>query len=84
MPKKSRRSRSKYRPASRPASRATGGPVETRRPVVETSKLAPLPVSQASALRANRYEYLAPELRRIGIIGGFLFLILIALTFVLG
>jgi len=52
--------------------------------VVETSKLAPLPVSQASALRANRYEYLAPELRRIGIIGGFLFLILIALTFVLG
>jgi len=81
MPKKSRRAKAKHRAKSA---------LETQRRYSQSLK--PLPaqpqlvgkVPPEAKGPANRYQYLMPELRRIGILAGAIILILVVLSFVLG
>ncbi|MDY7018901.1 MAG: hypothetical protein SU899_02330 [Chloroflexota bacterium] len=84
MSKKSRRARAKYR---------SGGTLPKKSPIKHTqsskSTLAPIATASSveypsSSAQATQHHYVLPELRRIGIIAGALFLIIIVLTFVLG
>jgi hypothetical protein len=52
-------------------------------PVAETRAVATPVQSSITPAPANRYQYVIPELQRIGIISGALFLILIILAFIL-
>jgi hypothetical protein len=81
MPKKSRRAKAKHRAAVAKA-------VQERQPqqagalsteIQSTPRVAPK-VQDFS----NRYQYVVPEIKRIGIIAGAIVLILIILSFVLG
>ncbi len=86
MGKKSRRARTR---AKHRASRrlARGIPAERSYPLEPKSapKVAvPLAQSSSVPVQASRYQYVLPELRRIGIIASILFLVLIILAFVLG
>ncbi len=51
--------------------------------VAEAGALARKKVPEERAL-VNRYQYVMPELRRIGILGGSAILILIVLSFIFG
>lgn len=81
MPKKSRRARAKHRAAVAKA-------VQERQP----QQSRPLSTEIQSTPRAStkvqdlgsRYQYVVPEIKRIGIIAGAIVLILIILSFVLG
>jgi len=92
MPKKSRRAKAKQR--ARMAKSA-----EERHPQqsVPTPATMPTPTKPQSLTRvssriqvpkvqdlASRYQYVIPEVKRIGIIAGSIILILIILSFVLG
>ena len=86
MGKKSRR-KAKLRAAGKLAQRV---PIERTYPTkaMPAPKLEPkaAPPSAEPAVtlaQANRYQYVLPELRRIGIISGALLLVLIILTFIL-
>ena len=84
MAKKSRRTRAKQPIGSKAAIKKVERHIQpstsTPAPKVSVTSVA----SSAALAQANRYQYVLPELRRIGIIAGVLFLILIVLTFVLG
>ena len=85
MAKKSRRARAK-KPAG---NKSTIKKVEGHIQPSKSASIPKVPVSSVESLaalsaQANNYRYILPELRRIGIISGILFLILIVLTFVLG
>lgn len=84
MPKKSRRARAKYRTGSKLAKRGPGERIQTSRPTFESKASVPSVEPSFPSAQATRYQYVLPELRRIGIIAGALFLILIILTFILG
>jgi hypothetical protein len=81
MAKKSRRAKAKYR-------------AKAAKVVQESSpqRLSPLPAKVQSPTRvspkaqdfASRYQYVIPEVKRIGIIAGAIILVLIVLSFVLG
>jgi len=81
MPKKSRRAKAKHRAALAKA-------VQENQP----QQLGPLPAEIRSAPRvlpkaqdlASRYQYVMPEVKRIGIIAGSIIVILIILSFVIG
>ena len=81
MPKKSRRAKAKQR------TRAARVAQEEH-----SQQLGPLPVEVQSPTRVSpkapdltsRYQYVMPEIKRIGIIGGAIILVLIILSFVLG
>ena len=81
MPKKSRRAKAKHRAA---VARA----VQERQP----QQPGPVPAEIQSAPRvppkaqdlASRYQYVMPEVKRIGIIAGSIIVVLIILSFVLG
>jgi len=64
-----------YQP--KPIETPTAKSVAKSRPVAAQVKSAIMPVD------VNRYQYIVPELQRIGIISGVLFLILIVLAFIL-
>jgi hypothetical protein len=86
MGKKSRR-KAKLRAAARLAQGAPAQPVYQAKPMatqVAQPKAVAAPVQRAvmPALE-NRYQYVVPELQRIGIISGVLFAILIVLAIVL-
>ena len=85
MTKKSRRARANQPIGSKSAIKKVERHIQ---PSTSTSgpKVSVTSVESSAALlaQANRYQYVLPELRRIGIIAGVLFLILIVLTFVLG
>jgi hypothetical protein len=86
MPKKSRRAKAKHRAAvaravqerqsqeSRPVSAEIPSPARV-------SPRAPGPKAQDLA---SRYQYVMPEVKRIGIIAGSIIVVLIILSFVLG
>jgi hypothetical protein len=82
MSKKSRRTRAKHKVAHKP-------PKESIKNVVEQSNRDEEPkrtVSAAqpiSSTKSTSHGYVLPELKRIGIIAGFLILIIIALAFIL-
>jgi hypothetical protein len=82
MPKKSRRAKAKHRAA---VARA----VQERQP----QQPRPLPAETQSGVprvspkvqdSASRYQYVVPDVKRIGIIAGSIIVILIILSFVLG
>ncbi|HIE16994.1 MAG TPA: hypothetical protein EYP71_02225 [Dehalococcoidia bacterium] len=82
MGKKSRRRKGKHRPGGRLAKKTAVGPAPVRE-TVAPSKTVP-PESVTSAIQASQYQYVLPELRRIGIIAGVLFLIVVIIAFILG
>ena len=81
MPKKSRRAKAKHRAA---VARA----VQERQPQQSepiAAKIQPSPqVSPKVRDLASRYQYVMPEVKRIGIIAGSIIVVLIILSFVLG
>lgn len=82
MPKKSHRSKAKHRAkAARIARERSSQQVVST--VAESGALARKKVPEGQ-VSVNRYEYLIPELRRIGILGGLMILTLITLSFILG
>ena len=91
MGKKSRR-KAKLRAAARLAAQgATVQPInrvqplaaQVTKPLAEPKAIAPTIQTTVLASRANRYDYVVPELRLIGIIAGSLFVILFILAFIL-
>ena len=85
MAKKSRRAKAKHR--ARVAGKATQEIQEGR-----SQQLKPMPAKLQSPTRVSpkaqdltsRYQYVLPEVKRIGIIAGAIILVLIILSFVLG
>jgi hypothetical protein len=86
MGRKSRR-KAKLRAAARLAQGAQPQPVYQAKPmatqVAQPKAVAASVQPAVMPAQANRYQYVVPELQRIGIISGALFIILIALTFIL-
>jgi hypothetical protein len=84
MPKKSRRAKAKHRTRVAKAER------EAREE--RSQQLGPLPAGLQSPTRVpqkaqdltSSYQYVMPEIKRIGIIAGAIILVLIILSFVLG
>jgi len=83
MGKKSRR-KGKHRPSGKLARKAVVRPATSGPEAAVPLKTAPRVESVTSATQASRYQYVLPELRRIGIIAGVLFLIVVVLAFILG
>lgn len=81
MPKKSRRSKAKHRAAV--AKAVQEGQSQQPRPLSAEIQSAPRVSAKVQDL-ASRYQYVMPEVKRIGIIAGSIILILIILSFVLG
>ena len=81
MPKKSRRTKAKHR--VKPAKKIRERQPQPVRPEVATLRLQAKTSSETRSL-PPRYQYVMPELRYIGILGGSIILILIVLAFVLG
>jgi hypothetical protein len=81
MPKKSRRAKAKQRArvaqvAGEGRSKQPGPlPAEEQSPTLVSTKVPDV---------TSRYQYVMPEIKRIGIIAGAIILILIILSFVLG
>jgi hypothetical protein len=84
MAKKSRRARGKRRTGSKPLQRGPGARDQTLRATVEPKASVSSVGPSVSSAQAARYQYVLPELRRIGIIAGALFLVLIVLALILG
>jgi hypothetical protein len=82
MPKKSRRAKAKARAAGRSPKGTTSHVVKQSNQDVEPKETIPA-VQSVGPVRSSGHEYVLSELRRIGIIAGFLFLIIIILTFIL-
>ena len=81
MPKKSRRAKAKHRVAVAKAVQESQS--QQSRPLSAEIQSAPRVSPKVQDL-ANRYQYVIPEIKRIGIIAGTIILILIILSFVLG
>jgi len=84
MAKKSRRGRAKHRTGSKLHQRGSGVPVQRPKAVAECEAVVSSVESSFTSTQAVRYQHVLPELRRIGIIAGALFLLLVVLTFILG
>ncbi len=81
MPKKSRRAKAKHRARSaQKTQRKYSQPLKPVPAQVQLAGKVPPEVKDST----NRYQYLMPELRRIGILAGAIILILVVLSFVLG
>jgi hypothetical protein len=81
MAKKSRRAKAKHR--ARVAQATQEGRSQQPRPL--PAKLqSPTRVSSKAQDLTSRYQYVLPEIKRIGIIAGSIILVLIILSFVLG
>jgi len=81
MPKKSRRAKAKHRAAVARAIRESQP--QQSGPLTAEIQSAPRVPPKAQDL-AGRYQYVMPEMKRIGIIAGSIIVILIILSFVLG
>jgi len=80
MTKKSRYTKSKRRATATKAAGRPSPQARTQPPELQSSARIP-PTAQDSP---SRYEYVIPELKRIGIIAGSIMLVLIILSFILG
>ncbi|MFB0556495.1 MAG: hypothetical protein ACETVW_01375 [Dehalococcoidia bacterium] len=81
MPKKSRRARAKHR--AKLAQETQRKYSQSLKPVTAQLQLAGK-VSPEVKDPTKQYQYLMPELRRIGILAGAIILILVVLSFILG
>ena len=84
MAKKSRRARAKHQNGGRLPKGERSEHAQASKSTLESRVSLPSVESSPSSAQATRYQYVLPELRRIGIIAGTLFLVLIVLTFILG
>ena len=91
MPKKSRRSKAKKRAklaqiARERSSQQAAPAVVAPAAVAPAAAPAVLPRKKTSEAQdfAIRYQYVMPELRRIGILTGIILLILLVLSFIIG
>lgn len=82
MSKKSHRSKAKHRAKLAKVARERNSQ-QVVSTVAEAGALVRKKVPEERVL-VNRYQYVMPELRRIGILGGSVILILIVLSFILG
>jgi hypothetical protein len=82
MGRKSRR-KAKLRAAARLAQRMPVERTYPAKPMTEAKAAVSSVAPVMPSAQAGRYQYIVPELQRIGIISGALFVILIILTFVL-
>ncbi len=84
MSKKSRRARAKRQIGGQSTKTMQVGrpPVSKTAPVSKASTFSV--GAPVSIVKATQHQYVLPELRRIGIIAGTLFVVLIVLTFILG
>ena len=80
MPKKTRRAKARQR--TRVAKVVREGRSQQPGPPAEVQ--SPTPVSPKAPDLTSRYQYVMPEIKRIGIIAGAMILVLIILSFVLG
>jgi len=80
MPKKSRRTKAKYRAGAKPAQgkHLQQAELATVKPPLSTRVLREPQDS------ANRYQYVIPEVKRIAILAGVMIVTLIVLSFVFG
>jgi hypothetical protein len=81
MPKKSRRAKAKHR--TKVAQVAQEGRSQQLRPLPAELQ-SPTRVSPKAQDFTSRYQYVMPEIKRIGIIAGAIIVALIILSFVLG
>jgi hypothetical protein len=79
MAKKSRRAKAKHR--ERVARAAQEGRLSQARPMPAELQ-SPPPASPKAHEVTSRYQYVLPELKRIGIIAGAIILVIIILSFV--
>ena len=82
MGRKSRR-KAKLRAAARLAQGVPAQPVYQAKPITEPKAVAASVQPAVMPAQINRYQYVMPEMRRIGIIAGALFVILFVLAFIL-
>lgn len=86
MPKKSRRAKARRRAAV--AKAVQEGRLPQPEPVSAAvqppAKTSTIVQSEKAQLSAGRYQYVIPELKRIGIIAGSIILVLVILSFILG
>ena len=81
MPKKSRRAKAKQRTRVAKAAQE----LRSQQPGPPPAEVqSPTRVSPKAPDFTSRYQYVMPEIKRIGIIGGAIILVLIILSFVLG
>jgi hypothetical protein len=81
MPKKSRRAKAKHRTK---VARATQEGRSQQLGSLPAEVQSPTRVSPKAQDLTSRYQYVIPEVKRIGIIAGAIILVLIILSFVLG
>ena len=81
MAKKSRRAKAKHR--ARVEKAAQEGRLQQSRPL-SAEVQSPTRVSPKVQDLTSRYQYVIPEVKRIGIIAGAIILVIIILSFVLG
>ena len=86
MPKKSRRAKAKQRAAVAKAVQELRS--QQPKPVPAEVQSAPRVSPRAQAVPkaqdlASRYEYIVPEIKRIGIVAGSIILVLVILSFIL-
>ena len=81
MPKKSRRAKARHRAAVAKAVQEG----RSQQPGPLSAEIKPAPrVSLKTQDFASRYQYVVPEIKRIGIIAGSIILVLVILSFILG
>ena len=83
MSKKSRRARSKFKATQQAISRREISRPESVRTAVEPKVSKSVAESPSVLAQTTRYPYILPEIRRIGIIAGILFVIIIILSFII-
>ena len=84
MAKKTRRARAKRQTSAETTKRLQGKHAQIPKSTVASKGSVPPVQAPPLSVQVTRYQYVLPELRRIGIIAGALLLILIVLTFILG
>ena len=86
MSKRSRRARAKFKATQQAISRREISRPERPEPARKTVEPKVSKSAAATSVLAQpiRHQYILPEIRRIGIIAGILFIIIIILSFVIG
>ena len=84
MSKRSRRARTKFKATQQIVSRGEIKRSESDKVTAEPKVLKPTGGPASALAQTTRYQYIVPELKRIGIISGILFVIIIVLSIIMG
>jgi hypothetical protein len=83
MSKRSRRARARFKATQQVINRGEISRPEPAKVTVEPKALKPVAEPPSVLAQTTRYRYILPELRRIGIVAGVLFIIIIVLSFII-